>query len=160
MDYAKPITAAFESLELTHVVWLPDSTLGLWERELAASAPPRLLRVCREGEAWALAAGLYLGGARPIVVLQNTGFFESGDSLRNVLFDMELPLYAIVGYRSYLLEGSRDTARKYTEPVLAAWNIDHVLVASPTQVPLFVDHYRRCQAAGKAGVTLLAEGKG
>ncbi|HEV3340750.1 MAG TPA: hypothetical protein VG125_10355 [Pirellulales bacterium] len=160
MDYPQAITAAFESLGLTHVVWLPDSTLGLWESALAGSPRLRLLRVCREGEAWALAAGLHLGGARPIVVIQNTGLFESGDSLRNVLFDMELPLYAVVGYRSYLLEGSRDTARKYTEPVLAAWNIDHVLVESPQRVPLFVDHYRRCEAAGKPGVTLLAEGKG
>src|SRR5215469_9814159 len=85
MDYAPAITAAFESLDLTHVVWLPDSTLGLWETALAASAKFRLVRVCREGEAWALAAGLYLGGARPIVVVQNTGLFESGDALRNVL---------------------------------------------------------------------------
>ncbi|HWB08515.1 MAG TPA: hypothetical protein VG826_04800 [Pirellulales bacterium] len=160
MDYAEAITAAFESLELTHVVWLPDSTLGLWETALAASQKLRLVRVCREGEAWALAAGLHLGGARPIVVLQSTGLFESGDSLRNVLFDMELPLYAVVGYRSYLLEGSRDTARRYTEPVLAAWNIDHVLVDSPRRVALFVEHYGRCRKSGKAGVTLLAEGKG
>jgi sulfopyruvate decarboxylase subunit alpha len=160
MDYAEAITAAFESLDLTHVVWLPDSTLGLWETPLTASPTLRLVRVCREGEAWALAAGLYLGGARPIVVLQNTGFFESGDAMRNVLFDMELPLYAVVGYRSYLLEGSRDTARTYTEPVLAAWNLDHVLVDSPERLPLFVDHYGRCRQSGQAGVTLLAEGKG
>jgi len=160
MDYAQAITAAFESLDLTHVVWLPDSTLGLWETALAASSRLRLVRVCREGEAWALAAGLHLGGARPVVVIQNTGLFESGDAMRNVLFDMELPLYAVVGYRSCLLEGSRDTARKYTEPVLAAWNIDHVLVDSPQRVSLFVDHYRRCRQSGKAGVMLLAEGKG
>jgi sulfopyruvate decarboxylase TPP-binding subunit len=160
MDYSDRIVAAFESLGLTHVVWLPDSMLGTWETALAASERFRLLRVCREGEAWALAAGLFLGGAQPIVVIQNTGFFESGDALRNVLFDMELPLYAIVGYRSYLLEGSRDTARKYTEPVLAAWGIDHVLVDSPDRLSLFVEHYCHCHTSGKAGVTLLAEGKG
>lgn len=160
MDSSQPIVAALESLGLTHVVWLPDSTLGTWETALAESEQLRLVRVCREGEAWAIAAGLYLGGARPIVVIQNTGFFESGDAMRNVLFDMELPLYAVVGYRSYLLEGSRDTARKFTEPVLAAWGIDHVLVDSPERLALLADHYRRCQASRKPGVTLWAEGKG
>jgi sulfopyruvate decarboxylase subunit alpha len=160
MDYAESIVAAFESLCLTHVVWLPDSMLGTWETALTSSRTLCLLRVCREGEAWAMAGGLYLGGAQPIVIMQNTGFFESGDAMRNVLFDMELPLYAIVGYRSYLIEGSRDTARKFTEPVLTGWGIDNVLVDSPQRLSLFVDHYRRCQSSGKAGVTLLAEGKG
>lgn len=147
-------------LGVTHVVWLPDSSLGTWEGPLAASSKLRLVRVCREGEAWALAAGLYLGGARPVVVMQNTGFFESGDSLRNTLFDMELPLYAIVGYRSYLLAESRDTARKFTEPVLAAWGIDHVLVNGPEQLPQFDHHYQSCRSGNRAGVTLWAEGKG
>jgi sulfopyruvate decarboxylase subunit alpha len=160
MDYSTQIVAAFESLRLSHVVWLPDSTLGLWEAALSTSRLLRLVRVCREGEAWALAAGLHLGGARPIVVMQNTGLFESGDALRNGVFDLELPLYAVVGYRSYLLRESQDTARRFTEPVLAAWGIDHVLVDSPERLSLFVDHYHACQASRRAGVTLLAEGKG
>lgn len=154
------VVETIESLGITHVAWLPDSTLGVWEGALAASRKLRLLRVCREGEAWALAAGLHLGGARPLVVMQNTGLFESGDALRSVLFDMGLPLYAIIGYRSYLLEGSRDTARRYTEPVLAAWGIDSLLVDSPAVLPSLVEHYRRCQASAKAGMALWAEGKG
>ncbi len=160
MNDAQYLVAALEEVGVTHVVWIPDSSLGTWETSMTASDRIRLLRVCREGEAWGLAAGLHIGGARPIVIIQNTGFFESGDSLRNVLFDLELPLYAIVGYRSFLLAESRDTARKYTEPVLAAWGIDHVLIQSPQQWPSFVDHYRACQNAGRPGVTLWAEGKG
>jgi sulfopyruvate decarboxylase TPP-binding subunit len=151
---------AFETLGVTHVVWLPDSTLGTWECALTASSRLQLVRVCREGEAWALAAGLHLGGARPLVVMQNTGFFESGDSLRNVLFDLGLPLYSIVGYRSYLLADSRDTARRFTEPVLAAWGLDHVLVEGPEGLSLFVDHYHACQSSNRPGVALWAEGKG
>lgn len=159
-DIASQVVRALETLGISHVVWLPDSTLGTWETALAMSSRLRLVRVCREGEAWAIAAGLQLGGARPLVVLQNTGLFESGDSLRNALFDMELPLYAIVGYRSYLLLESRDTARRFTEPVLAAWGLDHVLVRGPEELPLLVDHYRACQSAQRPGVTLWAEGKG
>jgi sulfopyruvate decarboxylase subunit alpha len=147
-------------LGVSHVVWLPDSTLGTWERALVASEKLGLVRVCREGEAWALAAGLFLGGARPMVVMQSTGLFESGDSLRNALFDLELPLYAIVGYRSFLLPQSHDTARKYTEPLLVAWGLDYLIVNGPEQLPSLVDHYRTCQRDRRAGVALWAEGKG
>src|SRR4051812_5205812 len=54
--------ATLEDLGVTHVVWLPDSATGPWEMALESSQRLRLVRVCREGEAWPLAAGLHLGG--------------------------------------------------------------------------------------------------
>ncbi len=93
------VIAALTTLGVTHVVWLPDSALGPWESALEQASSLRLIRVAREGEAWAIAAGLHLGGQRPLVMIQNTGLFESGDALRNVLFDLGLPLWAVVGYR-------------------------------------------------------------
>lgn len=152
--------SAFTALDITHVVWLPDSTLGTWEQALAGADTPRLVRVCREGEAWALAAGIQLGGGRPMVVMQCTGLFESGDSLRNAMFDLGLPLYAVVGYRSYLLEGSMDSAKRFTEPVLKAWGLDYVLLDTPDAGQRLIEHYRACHAAGRPGVALLAEGRG
>ncbi len=157
---ADQVVATLEELGLTHVVWLPDSAIGPWESALAESRQLSLVRVCREGEAWAIAAGLYLGGQRPLVVIQNTGFFESGDALRNVLFDLGLPLFALIGYRNYLVPDSPDTARKFTEPVLRAWGLDYVLVDSTAALAKLADHYRACQAAGRPGVALVAEGKG
>lgn len=154
------IAKTLAELGATHVVWLPDSMLGGWETALSQSPDLKLVRVCREGEAWALAAGLQLGGQRPIVVIQNTGLFESGDALRNVLFDLGLPLYAIIGYRSYLIENSPDSARRFTEPVLKAWGLDYLLIDQPDQAPRLAEHYRACQAAGRPGVCLLAEGRG
>lgn len=146
-------------LGITHVVWLPDSALGQWEEALEQSPTMRLVRVCREGEAWAVAAGLYLGGQRPLVMIQNTGLLESGDALRNVLFDMKLPLYAIIGYRSYLVENSPDTARKFTEPILAAWGLDYVLLKGDEPLRQLVEHYQACKAASRPGVALLPEGR-
>lgn len=154
------IVTALVRLGVSHVVWLPDSVLGGWEAALAGADSLKLVRVCREGEAWTLAAGLHLGGCTPIVIIQNTGLFESGDALRNVLFDLRLPLYAIVGYRSYLVENSADTARRFTEPVLSAWGIDQVLIDRPEKLSALTDHCLACRAAGRPGVALLAEGRG
>jgi len=93
------IVSALEAAGFTHLVWIPDSHIGRWEVTLRSSrlAP---IRVCREGEAVGLAAGLMLGGARPLVAIQCTGFFEAGDAVRNVAHDLKLPLRLLIGVRS------------------------------------------------------------
>ena len=92
-------------------------------------------------------------------MIQTTGLFESGDALRNVLFDLKLPVFAVVGARSWLVEGSRDTAKKFTEPILEAWGIEHVLIGGEADKPQLAAHYRACLDQGKPGVALIAEGR-
>jgi sulfopyruvate decarboxylase subunit alpha len=149
-----------QSLGATHVVTIPDSTIGQWDAALSAS-PVSVVRACREGEAWEIAAGLYLGGQRPVLLIQCTGFFESGDAIRNVVHDWKLPIYAFIGYRSYLSQDTLpgDTCLTFTEPVLDAWQLDYVFIKEPSQVDAIVAHHRGCAAAGRAGVALIAEGK-
>ena len=155
------ITTLFSSMGITHVVSIADSTIGAWHPALEQSADLRLVRVCREGEAWAVAAGLYLGGATPLVLIQCTGLFESGDSLRNVLHDWKLPIFAVIGYRSYLNQDTLpgDTCLVFTEPLLDAWRIDYRLITAPTQLDEIRTHYLACRDAGKHGAALIAEGK-
>lgn len=154
------IVSLLRGAEITHVVTVTDATLGQWETAIEA-AGIGLIRVCREGEAWAVAGGLYLGGASPLVMIQCTGLFESGDALRNMLHDWKLPIPAIIGYRSYLnqeiLPG--DTCLDFTEPILRAWRIDYRLITEPAQYPAMAAHLAECRAAGKPGALLIAEGK-
>ena len=84
MFTGQEIVHTLEQLGVSHVVWVPDSTFGTWEADLEASRRLELLRVCREGEAWPLAAGLQLGGQSPLIMMQTTGLFESGDALLEV----------------------------------------------------------------------------
>jgi sulfopyruvate decarboxylase subunit alpha len=143
---------------ITHVVWVPDSAIGPWEMALESSAALRLIRVCREGEAWPLAAGLFLGGRVPLVIMQTTGLFESGDALRNVLFDLHLPILSIIGVRNWLVPESRDSARRFAEPILQAWGVEHSWVCSIEEKPRLVEHLRLCQRERRPGMVLLAEG--
>lgn len=154
------VAATLVELGVTHVVWLPDSTIGQWERALSAATGLALVRVCREGEAWAIAAGLHLADKRPVVVIQSTGLFESGDALRNAVYDLGLPLYGIVGYRSFLLADSPDSAKRFCEPIVRAWQVDHVLLDGDDAARRLAEHYRACQTAERAGIALLAEGQG
>jgi sulfopyruvate decarboxylase subunit alpha len=152
------IVATLVNLEITHVVWVPDSAIGPWEAALESSSSIELIRVCREGEAWPLAAGLYLGGKSPLVVVQTTGLFESGDALRNVLFDLQLPLVSLIGVRNWLVPESRDSARRFAEPILKAWEIDHVWIRTPDDKPKLAEHFRVCLKERRSGMALLAEG--
>ena len=160
MFSGEQVATLLESLGVTHVVTVPDSTLGRWYDAIARRASLRLVRVCREGVAWGVAAGLHLGGATPLVMIQCTGFFESGDALRTVLHDWKLPICSVIGYRSYLNQDTLpgDTCLVFTEPVLDAWRVDWRLVTAPTQLGEIADHWRACRSAGRAGAILLAEG--
>ena len=160
MFTGEQVASLLETLGVTHVVTVPDSTLGKWYDAIARRAALRLVRVCREGEAWGVAAGLHLGGATPLVMIQCTGLFESGDALRNVLHDWKLPVFSIIGYRSYLNQETLpgDTCLVFTEPVLDAWRVDWRLVTAPTQLGEIADHWRACRSAGRPGAILLAEG--
>jgi len=149
---------ALEEVGVTHIVWVPDSTTGPWEAAIESSSRLTLVRVCREGEAWPLAAGLHLGGQTPLVLMQTTGLFESGDALRNVLFDLKLPIFALIGVRNALVAASRDSAKTFAEPILKAWGIDGVWIRQPSDERLFREHFSACRKARRSGVALLAEG--
>ena len=155
------IATVLEEIGITHVITVPDSTVGQWQTAIETRGHTRLIRVCREGEAWEVAAGLHLGGATPLVMIQCTGLFESGDALRNVLHDWKLPIFSVIGYRSYLNQDTLpgDTCLVFTEPVLDAWKIDYRLLTESSQLGVIAEHYTACRAAGRAGAILVAEGK-
>ena len=124
------VAAALKGCGVTHVVWIPDTELGLWEAAFSADPGLQLVRACREGEAIAIAAGLLLGGKRPVVMIQCTGFFEAGDALRNVVYDLKLPLFLVVGVRSYYAHqqgATTDSCPVFTEPLLKAWQLPYHL---------------------------------
>jgi sulfopyruvate decarboxylase subunit alpha len=158
---AAEVAALIAGMGVTHVVTVPDSTIGQWDEALTARRELRVVRVCREGEAWGVAAGLHLGGASPLVLIQCTGLFESGDALRNVVHDWKLPIFSIVGYRSYLDQTTLpgDTCLVFTEPILGAWQLDYRLITSAAELGIVAEHYRACRLAGTPGVALLAEGR-
>ena len=152
--------STLDRVGITHVVWIPDSTLGQWDKTLQNAENIELIQVCREGEAWALAAGLYLGGAKPIVIIQCTGLFESGDAMRNIVHDYQLPIYGLIGYRSYLNAESLpgDTCLKFTEPIINAWALDTVFLRDASMKPKFAEHYHSCHEREVPGLCLMAEG--
>ena len=113
----------------THVVWLPDSETNFMYQLLTNELTLDLVPVCREGETMAIAAGLWVGGMKPVVLIQNTGIFESGDSIRGLGLDINQPLVMLVGYRGWSRHGiTTDSAARFIEHILHAWGISYYLI--------------------------------
>jgi sulfopyruvate decarboxylase TPP-binding subunit len=113
----------------THVVWLPDSETNFMYQLLTNELTLDLVPVCREGETMAIAAGLWVGGKKPVVLIQNTGIFESGDSIRGLGLDVNQPLVMLVGYRGWSRHGiTNDSAARFIEHILHAWGISYYLI--------------------------------
>jgi sulfopyruvate decarboxylase TPP-binding subunit len=137
------VLEALERAGVTHVLGIPDNTSGYLFDALQDHPSIRLVAVTREGEAFAVASGLWLGGASPLVVIQNTGFLEAGDALRGTAVRMGAPVPFVVTGRGYakmeaagmgpetprtpelLTRPDLDSVAFLTEPTLDAWGIPY-----------------------------------
>lgn len=121
---------------VTHVVWLPDSETNWLYLLMKADPTLTLVAVPREGLAFSAAAGIHIGGKTPVILIQNTGMMESGDSMRGWAMGLNIPVVMIVGYRGYTRHGvNKDTAATYTERFLNAFNIQYYLVENNADAP-------------------------
>lgn len=135
---------------VTHVVWLVDSETGaLYDALTTAEQRGRLttIPICREGEAIAVSLGLLIGGRKPVVIIQNTGFFESGDSLRGQALDFQLPIVMLIGYRGWKADWSKitDSAATYLEPVLDAYGVPHRLLSGSNMHELIPESFQQAE---------------
>ena len=123
------VLAQMKKHGVTHVVWLPDSETNWLYLLMQAEPSITLVAVPREGTAASVASGLYAGGKKPLILIQNTGLMESGDSIRGWLLGMDVPVVLMVGLRGWTRHGvTTDTAATYTERFLNAFNINYYLV--------------------------------
>ena len=115
--------------------------------------------VCREGEAIAIATGLMLGGKNPVVLHQNTGFFESGDSVRGLGLDLQLPLLLLTTYRGWRRNSLiTDSAALFIEPILDTWAIRHYLVETNDDVSRIPLAFKEAHDSQKPVAVLIVKG--
>lgn len=158
-------TTLLDELEISRVVAPLDVIVGPWRTLIRDHPRLDLLRVCRAAEAWPLAAGLYLGGGRPLIVHSGNDLFEAGDAMRNIVFDLKLPLYALLIPPPRLAHApppmdalaAADRTESFVEPILEAWSLDYVLADSFDQLGVVTAHYLQCQQDGITGFALLDE---
>lgn len=145
-------------LGFTHVIAIPDSESRLLCEAAAAHERLSYLTPCREGEGIAIAAGLWVGGAKPLLVIQNTGLMEAGDALRGCGIGPRVPLQMLIGWRGYAgaSQGTQpvDSAYPYTEPILDAWQIPYEHLMSNDDIGVIASMDERANRTSKPAAVI------
>lgn len=135
--------AALVDLGITDVVSIPDGESRHLFAALLDEPGIEVIQPTREGEGVAIAAGLWVGGRRPLLLLQNTGLMEAGDALRGCGIGPHIPLLMLIGWRGYPghVAGALpiDSAYPYTEPLLDAWGIPHRRLMSDDDIGVIAE---------------------
>lgn len=170
---ARDILEKLKSLGVTHVVGPPDNASAALFALLEGDPEVRLVTVTREGEAFALAAGLWMGGRTPVTLIQNTGLLESGDSFRGTVMRMRIPLVNLVTYRGFstrpwgkgepeapaadfLSRPEVDSVAVVTEPTLRAWGVLYYFLENDPALARLSDAFQQAQRLSQPVVVLLA----
>ena len=158
---ASKIIDAIKAQEVTHVVGLADNLCRVLFEGLQEEASIEVVHVSREGEAYAIASGLYLGGKKPLVLIQNTGFLESGDAFRGTSWIMQIPQVMLIAYRGFkTLDPEverKDTVAEFTEPTLKAWNIPYKTMLGDEDMPMIERAFTIAEKTSKPAAVLIAE---
>jgi sulfopyruvate decarboxylase subunit alpha len=148
-------------LGITDVVAVPDTHVRSLITLLLASPDMRFIQTATEDEAVTLAAGLIIGGRKPLVQIQHAGLYACVNHLRGVAKDGAFPMVFMVGLLG------RDPARpprenfeslvRYAEPLLEALEIPHHLIDGPADIGLLALAYQEAEARRGPVAVLIGE---
>ena len=158
---AKVILEELKKQGITHIVGLPDNGSRVLFELLWVTPEIEVIQVSREGEAFAIASGLYLGGKNPAVLIQNTGFLESGDAFRGTVYNMRIPVLLFIGYRGYKTStpgATRvDSVATFLEPTLKAWDIPYSILTDDKEADQISSGVKKACATSRPAAILIAE---
>jgi len=98
--WAAGVCAGVHAAGCRDAVYVPDNPLSHVLRVFEEKYDDvRLSLATREEEAFGIAAGLYLGGRTPAVLLQSSGLGNSLNALTSLLIPYEIPVLMIVSMR-------------------------------------------------------------
>ncbi len=99
-QWAAGVCAGVHAAGSRHVVYVPDNPLSHVLRILADRYPDiQTTLATREEEAFGIAAGLYLGGVRPTVMLQSSGLGNALNALTSLLLPYQIPVLILISLR-------------------------------------------------------------
>ena len=128
IEWASGVCAGLVAAGSRHVVYVPDNPLSHILRILRDEFPAvRTILATREEEAFGIAAGLHLGGARPTVMLQSSGLGNSLNALTSLLLPYEIPALIVISMRGDAGEwnAAQVPMGRAVAPILEAIGIPH-----------------------------------
>ncbi|SDW49819.1 phosphonopyruvate decarboxylase [Amycolatopsis xylanica] len=117
------VADAFAARDLGPYLATPCGVLAPLLRELGQS----VITVPREETAVGLAAGAALGGRRPVVLMQNSGFGASVNGIASLIRPYEIPILLVISLRGVAPDHTSENLvmGKATEPILDLLGVPH-----------------------------------
>jgi sulfopyruvate decarboxylase subunit alpha len=131
--WASEVCAGVHAAGSRDVVYVPDNPLSHVLRVFGEQYDDvRLLLATREEEAFGIAAGLYLGGRLPTVILQSSGLGNSLNALTSLLLPYQIPVLIVISMRGDAGEwnAAQVPMGRAVRPIFDAITIPHATVES------------------------------
>lgn len=136
---ATAIVAELYALDISHVINVPDTHQRTLLAELSKQSRIQIVTACTEDEAIAISAGLWIGGQRPILSIQQVGLLAAMNNVKGIAMDARVPTCMLVGYfgRDVSRPARENAARAVhlIEPTLDAWGVPYFSVETPEDLP-------------------------
>ncbi len=132
--WAAGVCAGLHAAGSRHVIYVPDNPLSHVLRILREQFPDvRTTLATREEEAFGIAAGLYLGGARPTVMLQSSGLGNSLNAITSLVLPYKIPMLIIISMRGDAGEwnDAQVPMGRAVRPICDAIGVPHVTAETP-----------------------------
>ncbi len=145
---------------VTHIVGLPDNLCRTLFSTLKEEPAIEVIGVSREGETFAIAAGLHIGGKKPVVLIQNTGLLEAGDAYRGTSWHMHIPQVILLAYRGFASLAAeverKDTVAEFTEPTLKAWSIPYEIMQEDEDLKMLSRAFELAESTNRPAAAIIA----
>lgn len=142
----KAMLATLQRARISHLIVVPDTVQKTFLSAAATAPWLRMHTVCTEDEALGINAGLYVAGHRPLLSIQNNGFYACLNTVRGIALDAAVPTVMLIGQfgakPGLPPEQSPSRMVRMLKPTLATWEIPHVELRSDadlTEVPARYD---------------------
>ncbi|MGH8239995.1 MAG: hypothetical protein ACREXP_23690, partial [Steroidobacteraceae bacterium] len=113
---------------------------------------PALITACTEDEAIGINTGLYCGGAKPMLLIQNNGLYACLNTLKALPLDARVPTFMLIGEHGRdVALASRDNADlsvRMLEPTLELWGVSYSRLEQDEDLGNFQRAYLHCQHEG------------
>ena len=166
-QHSIPASAALAALQrnhIDHVVTVPDWVqLALHERLESATSAIKVINCVNENQVVTVAAGLTIGGKRPLTMMQNQGLYNCINTLRAVCLDAHIPMVFLVGQFGREFDNighpatqSRRSMVRIAEPLLQAMGIPFRTLDAEVDLSKLDDAYAQAERDRTAVVLLVS----
>ncbi|MBI2849255.1 MAG: sulfopyruvate decarboxylase [Chloroflexi bacterium] len=158
-DNIHPICAELKKCGIRFVANLPERWTANLLDCMCGDPEFQVISVAKEEEGIGICTGLYLGGQRSALLIQNAGFFLTMNALIGLGIRYEIPLLILISQRGTLEDGALYQLPKgpITIRLLDALQLPYYLVEKPEDAWKISSAYRQGQVLLRPTVILLGK---